>query len=86
MSEITQNERIVSTALRVIYIGISIIAVGAILAFTVKLDVGILTCIFGGVTEFLSGGILWMVGKSVDEKLSYFSKLTIADERDNFWK
>lgn len=82
MSEISQNEKIVNTAIRVIYIGIGIIAIGVILAFTVKLNVGILTCIFGGITEFISGGILWMVGKSVDEKLNYFSKLTKADERD----
>lgn len=86
LSEIKQNETIINTAKKVIWVGIGIITIGIIFALVGKVDVAILTTVSGIITEFISGIMFAFVTMSNKSKLKYFEQLTISEEGEKHMK
>lgn len=82
LSEIDQNKRIISTAIGIIIAGFVIICVGVVVSFFGKISSALITCISGVIVDAIAGTIFWMVGKSTESKLNYFSKLSNDEERE----
>jgi len=79
-SEIEQNQKIVTTAIRIIWVGFIVIVAGIFFAIMGKSDIALLTCISGVITEFISGCVFWLVGKTTKNKLNYYMQLTMSQE------
>ena len=81
-NEISQNNKIINTAIGIIIIGTLTVVSSIFIAIFNSFNVGLLTTIAGILVDFISGTIFWMVTKSNDSKLKYFNSISSEEERN----
>ena len=80
LSEIKQNDKIIATATKVIWVGVVLLGIGVLMAYCGKTTSAIVTVVSGLITEFISSAIFAFVTLSNKSKLQYFKQLSIAEE------
>lgn len=81
-SEISQNNKIINTAIGIIITGTGLVVVSLAVAIFKNFNVGLLTTSAGILVDVISGTIFWMVTKSNDSKLKYFNSISSEEERN----
>lgn len=86
MSEINQNDGVITTAKRMLWCGFSIICVGIICAITGRIEASNITVIAGIISEFISAIIYIFVSMSNKSKHKYFEQLSLSEEGEGLMK
>ncbi len=81
-NEISQNNKIINTAIGIIILGTLTIICSIFIATFKDFNAGLLTAISGILVDFISGTIFWMVTKSNDSKMKYFNSISSEEERN----
>ena len=81
-NEISQNNKIINTAIGIIITGTLTIVSSIFIATFKNFNAGLLTAISGILVDFISGTIFWMVTKSNDSKMKYFNSISSEEERN----
>lgn len=79
-STIDQNNKIVSNAIKMIWVGIFLLIIGLVISVITKQD--LLPLIPGAFVDLFSGIMIYLVNKSSENKQNYFKNLTLVEHEE----
>ena len=79
-STIDQNNKIVSNAIKMIWVGIFLLIIGLVISVITKQ--GLLPLIPGAFVDLFSGTMIYLVNKSSENKQNYFKNLTLVEHEE----
>ena len=79
-STIDQNNKIVSNAIKMIWVGIFLLIIGLVISVITKQD--LLPLIPGAFVDLFSGTMIYLVNKSSENKQNYFKNLTLLEHEE----
>lgn len=79
-STIDQNDKIVSNAIKMIWVGICLLIIGLIISVVTKQD--LVPLIPGAFVDLFSGTMIYLVNKSSENKQNYFKNLTLVEHEE----
>jgi hypothetical protein len=79
-STIDQNNKIVSNAIKMIWVGIFLLIIGLVISVITKQD--LLPLIPGAFVDLFSGTMIYLVNKSSENKQNYFKNLTLVEHEE----